>query len=162
MIYTTCNVKSRAIVTVLFQAVCWVAPRRSESLHQHICKDTPFAKRIFFHTYTTIIKAFMGRRRHFPLQLLHTIRMLFFTRSLLDAGTLLCHVFVDVNSFLCNLDHNIFLLWSIRMPRQWGTRPSPRPRWRNTMCQPKHTGGSWWKHSAWIARIRRRDVFLAR
>ena len=131
-------------------------------LHQYTWKDTPFPIQMFLHTYTTIISEVMGRRKHFPLQLLHTTLMFCFTRSLLDADIVVCPAFVGVNYFFCNLDNNIFFLWPTRMPRQWGTRPIPRPRSRNIMCWPKHTHGSWWQYSDWIALMRRRDVFIAR
>ena len=140
MIYTSFNVKYRAMVSCSTLGGWLGCALISDFLHQYICKDTFFVQR-FFHTYTTMIKVFMGRRRHLHCSYCIPFACSFFTCICFDASILLCHGFVDVNSFLCNLDNNIFFLWSTRMPRQWGTRPILRPRSRNTMCRPKHTGG---------------------
>ena len=109
-----------------------------------------------------MIKVVMGRRGHLHYRYCMPFACSVFTCICFDTSILLCLGFGDVNSFLWNLDNNIFCPCSTRMPRPWGTRPILRRRSRNTMCRPKHPGGCRWKHSACIARIRWREVFVAR
>ena len=143
IINTTCNVKYREMVNCSLPGEnAGITSAQWTSASIHLIGHSLSQTNVSSHLYNNYPKDHETTKT-LPTATAACILMFSFARALVDADILLCQAFVDINNFLCNLDHNNFLFWPTGMPRQWGTRPIPRPRSRNTMCRPKQTDGSW-------------------